>query len=398
MNTSITRTTLLVLSLAISRCSMSAGLPLTGHPNASGDNFGVSVAIDSSHILIGASQTDANGFDSGSAYVFNAIDGSYERELLASDGLQLDRFGESVALAGTKAVVGAFLEDSQGDRAGAAYVFDIQTGAQLHKLVAQDAAPVDFFGTVAATPGLALVGAPSKDDVGVDSGSAYLFDLSTGQQIRKLLAPDGVAGDRFGVSLAVDQRFTVIGANQVDRAGGHHGAAYVFDTATGAFLRRLEPTDIASLDGFGQAISLEGDRVLVGTRLSNTAYLFDITTGQQLQKFVPPIPSVFPNFGNAVGLSGPTAVIGAAIPSDAIGGGRVAYVYNVDSGQAIGVLRSPTQPQLFGLSVAVSGTHAVVGDAWQQPGGAAYRFSVPEPMLLAYVFGPLLWTFDFRRR
>jgi len=41
-----------------------------------------------------------------------------------------------------------------------------------------------------------------NDDTGTDSGSAYLFDVTTGQQIAKLLPNDGAENDWFGFDVA----------------------------------------------------------------------------------------------------------------------------------------------------------------------------------------------------
>ena len=48
-----------------------------------------------------------------------------------------------------------------------------------------------------------LIGANLDDDNGADSGSAYLFDASTGTQIAKLLSNDGAARDQFGWSIKI---------------------------------------------------------------------------------------------------------------------------------------------------------------------------------------------------
>ena len=46
-------------------------------------------------------------------------------KLTASDAQFNDQFGQSVAVSGDTAVVGAFGEDAGGSDAGAAYVFDL---------------------------------------------------------------------------------------------------------------------------------------------------------------------------------------------------------------------------------------------------------------------------------
>ncbi|MDP6539607.1 MAG: FG-GAP repeat protein [Planctomycetota bacterium] len=73
----------------------------------------------------------------------------------------------------------------------------------LVKLTATDGAPGDVFGTVAVHGERVLVGADQDDDHGSASGAAYVFDADTGEQLLKLTASDGAAGDRFGGSVGV---------------------------------------------------------------------------------------------------------------------------------------------------------------------------------------------------
>ncbi len=70
-------------------------------------------------------------------------------------------------------------------------------GDQLFKLLADDGTEGDSFGvSVAISDAIAIVGAAGDDDNGDDSGSAYLFDTTTGEQIAKVLAEDGEEGDQ----------------------------------------------------------------------------------------------------------------------------------------------------------------------------------------------------------
>ena len=82
-------------------------------------------------------------------------------------------------------------------------LFDITTGRQIAKLLPDDGAAFDWFGQSVAISGeTAIVGAFGDDDNGDLSGSAYLFDTTTSRQIAKLLPDDGAAGDEFGWSVA----------------------------------------------------------------------------------------------------------------------------------------------------------------------------------------------------
>ncbi|MCH7848089.1 MAG: FG-GAP repeat protein, partial [Planctomycetes bacterium] len=86
-------------------------------------------------------------------------------------------------------------------------------GDQLFKLLANDGAAFDQFGNAVAISGAtAIVGAfQDDDDNGFDSGSAYLFDTTTGRQIAKLLPDDGAALDLFGRSVALSGATAPVG-------------------------------------------------------------------------------------------------------------------------------------------------------------------------------------------
>jgi len=65
---------------------------------------------------------------------------------------------------------------------------------EIDKLTASDAAEQDQFGgSVAVSGDMAIIGAWGDDDLGSQSGSAYLFDIATGNQLHRLTASDGLA-------------------------------------------------------------------------------------------------------------------------------------------------------------------------------------------------------------
>ncbi|MCH8152799.1 MAG: FG-GAP repeat protein, partial [Planctomycetes bacterium] len=147
-------------------------------------------------------------------------------KLLADDGAEFDSFGVSVAISGATAIVGSPNDDDNGAGSGSAYLFDTTTGRQLAKLLPDDGAEGDIFGiSVAVSGATAIVGAMRDDDNGFNSGSAYLFDTTTGDQIAKLLPDDGAAGDIFGISVAINGATAIVGARNDDDNGTASGSA-----------------------------------------------------------------------------------------------------------------------------------------------------------------------------
>ena len=200
-----------------------------------GDLFGTSVEIDGDTIVVGAQTEDTGGSNAGAAYVFTRSGTSWSQQakIQSSDIAASDRFGWSAAIDGDTVVVGAYLEDTGGSNAGAAYVFTRSgtSWSQQAKLVASDAEATDYFGISVAIDGDTMVAGASYEDTGGSAaGAAYVFTRSgtTWTQAKKLVASDAEAGDNFGVFVAIDGDTIVAGANNEDTGGDNAGAAYTF--------------------------------------------------------------------------------------------------------------------------------------------------------------------------
>jgi len=116
---------------------------------------------------------------SGAAYVFDAATGLQVTRLVPSDGADRDNFGISISVDNGVVAVGAHQDDDNGFNSGSAYLFDAISGGPLEKLLASDGAVFDLHGSsVAIDAGVASVGAIGDDDNGADSGSAYVFYVS----------------------------------------------------------------------------------------------------------------------------------------------------------------------------------------------------------------------------
>lgn len=248
-------------------------------------DFGWSVAIGDGLAIVGSRRDSTNGTDSGAAYVFDAATGATVTKLVAPDGVSGDFFGTSVAIGGGVALVGTPQSDDAGTTSGAAYLFDAATGQSIAKLLPSDVETGDSFGaSVAVGGGYALVGSIGDDDSGADAGAAYLFDAATGAELAKLLPADGAAADSFGVAVAIDDwGIAAVSANGDDDNGSGSGSAYLFDAATGVELAKPIADDGAIADFFGRSIAISRGRLLVGANAdddlgpaSGSAYLFTI--------------------------------------------------------------------------------------------------------------------------
>jgi len=362
-------------------------LPLDG---TSGDKFGSPMAMDGNLLLVGALADNPNGPNSGSVYLFDTSTGSQLAKLVPNDGAPFDTFGFRVAVEGTTALVSAIKDDDNGMDSGSVYVFDTTTGAQTAKLLPSDGAPGDNFGSSLAIHGsTALIGAIADDDQGFDSGSAYLFDLTSGLQIAKLSPADGMPGDLFGSSAALDDTCIVIGARRDTSAGVQSGSAYVFDTTTLLQTAKLIPADAVGSEDFGATLDLDQGTVILGAIGrddngidSGACYLFDTGTGLQTAKLLPDDGAALDFFGWSVALHGNLIIVGARLDDDLGVNSGSAYLFDLAGSQLAKLQPSDGRTgDSFGYAVAIQATSIAVGaidnDDNGPDSGSAYLFDVP---------------------
>lgn len=249
------------------------------------DHFGAAIGIDGTTAVVGSPFDGDNGYTSGSTYVFDVASGAMTFKLLAEDGHAGDRFGSSVAVRNDLALIGAYDDNNAGAASsGSAYLFDTTTGQMIYKLTANDAAQWAAFGyAVALSDTTALISAVNANGLAQASGAGYLFDLATGSQLSKLQASDGGVGDSLGFTAALNGSTAILGAWFHGSPGENSGAAYVFDATTGAQVAKIQGADIASADHFGAGLGCDGGVIVVGApgdddhgSSSGSVYVFDL--------------------------------------------------------------------------------------------------------------------------
>ncbi|MBV6495985.1 MAG: hypothetical protein DCC44_09955 [Acidobacteria bacterium] len=375
---------------------------LTGTSGPPGGQFGYSVSISGDTAIVGAALDDAFGNSNrGAAYVFTRSGSLWTQQayLSASDGVADDQFGNSVAVSGDVAVVGAYLDDvGTNSNQGSAYVFK-RSGTiwtQTEHLTPSDGIAGQSVGVSVAVSGNNAIAGSPYDQIGSNSaqGSAYVFRvLGTGwtQEAQKV-ASDGAGGDRLGSSVAISGDTAVVGAP--DKNGGQ-GSAYVFVRSGAGWTQQgqLVASDGAAGDNFGVSVSIYRDTVVVGADTADvgvnadqgSAYVFTRsgTSWTQQAKLNSSDGAGGDAFGHSVSIDSDTAFVGAD---------QHTVLGNLSQGSVYVFVRSGTvwteQAELtsiggstgdhFGTSVALSGTTAIVGanldDALATDQGSAYVF------------------------
>lgn len=265
------------------------------------------------------------------------------------------------------------------------------------KVAADDGASKDSFGASVAISGdTVIIGAVLDDDLGEDSGSAYVFvrnEDGTWSQEAKLLAPEGQEGDFFGNAVGISNDTAIVGAPFARDNGIATGVVHVYvrNGTTWTHQTTLTPSTSAVDDEIGYAVAIDGDLIVIGApgddevaMDAGAAHTFKRSgsswTAQD--KLVPTPGGASGYFGVSVALSKTTALIGAWDDGSAKNAG-MAFVHTTDgTAWTMESALVPTDPEAadtFGYSVALSGNTALIGasgdDDTGKDSGSAYVFT-----------------------
>jgi len=320
-------------------------------------------------------------------------------------------FGQAVAIAGTRAVIG---HPGIQSNAGAVYVFERVSGGGNNWTNTATLVPstpqagAEFGYTVAIVSGAVVAGAISEDvnsgGLLQSAGAAYVFELTTPSwiQINRLVAPTPLAGARFGRSVAISgldegtPDRLLIGSSESNTSGRVY--AYRRGTSNWVSSFVLNPPTAQAGQEFGFSLSMDGDTALIG------AYSFDIggsdtgvvygadfnngfTSATLLQR-TDPLQEVgaITGFAVAIDRNGPTALIGAPL-ADAYGNANQGVVLMSQGSagtpfpllQRVFDLGQGLSNARFGSAVSADGEMLLVGAPGESVGnaasiGAAYLF------------------------
>ena len=282
-------------------------------------------------------------------------------------------------------------------------------GDLLFKLTAPQPQPGARFGETLATDGTdILVGEPSRlvGDVAF-SGRVHLFDGTTGQLKYTLENPEPHSDDTFGRSIDLGDGYVFVGAPGLEQS------VYVFEHATGALLREINPPLQPGTDNshFGSGVAYDnGDLLIVdpsftinfGPQNIGQGYLFDPSTGALQHIVLNPEPNNSDLFGIGISLAmfGDKMAIGSV--ADNSYAGRV-WVIDRQTAEPVFMIENPrpdtSDPSFnfdfFAWSVAANEQVIVVGanedaSSGAEGSGTVYVFDSETGDILHTLFSPQL--------
>lgn len=381
-STAAVTVTLTLFGIAGASAQMLPPVGLTPEPGVTELGFGRAVAVSDGHLLVGA-PVDGDG---GSVSVYRADTLDLRFVLRPSSASPVAGFGSAVDIFENLALIGA--EGSRQDGTlGAAFLFDLSTGEQLAELRSAMTEADDKFGAaVALGEGVALVAAPYENENARNAGRVYVFDLSDPREpieADRLQAPQPGDYAEFGSAMSIDGFTAAIS----ETGGGSLGRVHLYqltDPTDPVRLAEIDPPFEGSLDGFGLSVDFDDRRLLIGTH-GPSAFLYEVQFASNpvfRSMLDAPDPATFDDFGVAVALSGDTAIVAQPEDSLAAAHAGAVHVYDISNLSDPRFTDRLTRPvpradDLLGYGAAIDGTTIVAG---------SYHDATGAPQGLAFVW------------
>jgi hypothetical protein len=218
---------------------------------ANGDKFGCAVTIDGDYAFVGANQDAITYATQGSVHIFKKDEGGTDnwgllKRILSGATEIADGkwFGGCLDVDGDNLIVGCALNPyNPVGTIGSfekAYIFNKDKGGTdnwglVKEIDDPDPTSTDLFSISVCIKGnYAVVGAMFDDDVGADSGSAFVYYKDKGGPsnwglVKQLTPSTETAYDYYANSVEIDGDNIIVGSSYNSVGVGYAGAGFIYD-------------------------------------------------------------------------------------------------------------------------------------------------------------------------
>ena len=254
---------------------------------AADDRFGYDVDISGDYIIVGAIHDDDNGHNSGSAYIYKIGSTTEEtmnseQKITSSDGAPEETYGFSVGISDRNIVVGSRREYILGNDLGRSYIYKLGSN-EIDTMSSEQQIPAESNSWSVAISGSRFIVGNSLGDGKVrSSGSVTVYEigntrtdtLSTAQNI---FASDGERIDNFGTSVDISGNHVIVGSIYDDESAG---AAYIYEIGSNQDYSMSSEQKIIASNGsrysrYGSSVAVSGDCVVIGDQKTTNTYIYN---------------------------------------------------------------------------------------------------------------------------
>jgi len=337
-------------------------------------NFGSSVAVTESFTVVG---TPGKQSDHGEVCIFSRSQSTWTMTdcltPVSDTQSTIKQFGSAVATSEQSVIISA---KHQGGQTGAVYIFSYENGnwSQQRELTKPGVAINNFFGqSVSISGDLAAIGSPGGAN---DDGAVYVYERTGSNWIlNTTITPDSeIRSKQFGAAVSISEGYLIIGDGEFGKT--KEGSAYIYNyddvwtkqaTLKGGLVTRSAK--------YASSVAISKDYAVIGARLENDPHASnDIKKGavyvykrkdnvwMNQAKLVANSGVAGDQFGNSVAIVGSHIVVGAENTNGSSGSAVLfKLVDDVWLEQFSFTAADGASQDKFGHAVAVSESYVTVG-------------------------------------
>ena len=210
-------------------------------------------------------------------------------------------------------------------------------------------------------------GLQDEDENGVDCGGscpAICLNNIEWTKISRFNASDGVIGDTFGRSIAIDENKILVGAPMLGQLTMFYFPArnYFYNISNDNVLIEQEIKENFVGTTLGQSVALYENWAVIGAPRNNSARIYRYLLGQwtNVNNFIPSSLDNSENYGVSVDIENNIMAVGASGNSTSPGKTFI-YKYDGNTWELEKVISKGEMGDGFGWAVSINGTRILVG-------------------------------------
>ena len=335
-------------------------------------------------IFVGAPGDDTNGPNRGAVYSYN-LDGTGEQKFYASDAIDQAQFGQDIAIADGKLIVGAPGPSADGN---AAYIYDLDGTNEVKFIPVSSAANPENWGYQVVAGGGKIILNNRTEDLGADAAVGAIFTYDMDGTNEAVIRPSDPSPNKNWADVIAQGNGKIVAGNPLD--DNQRGAIYIYDmdgTNEIKIVGRLHGGFVR--DYFGSSVFVAENKIAVGANISllgmgtqpdGQVRIYDLD-GQNELLINPPSSSSSQNgFGSSrvIISGGKLFTSNWEYENSGFSNAGVIYVYNLDGTFENEIKPSdPFSDQQFGRDFSVINNKVIVSNHRENNGeGSFYIFDI----------------------
>ncbi|MBO6514297.1 MAG: hypothetical protein JJ974_10070 [Phycisphaerales bacterium] len=242
-------------------------------PNHATQNtaFGIEVAAANDKIAVTAAADPNEGSSNGAVYIYDIASGEQLHRLQSAEQVFVphNSFGRDLAMDDEYVYIGSPKNRDQVFNGGAVHIYSLNSGEFVRTIYPEDPQfGAEFGNEISVSENILAVGVRYANGTSNSSGAVYLYDIESGHQLHKIVPCSDHSGHRFGTAVSLSQgRLAVVAPLDVE-LNPNIGSIFIYDIYSLSLIAQYYHVGVVSGSYLDTTIEMSGDDLVYRLRLT----------------------------------------------------------------------------------------------------------------------------------